>query len=320
MDIGIVGTNFISEWFVAACRAGSGRVRPTAVCSRDAARGAEFAARMDLPRSFTTVEEMCEAVDAVYIASPTSAHHAQAMAAIEAGRHVLIEKEMAASASEAEAIFAAAERRGVVAMEAARHLHTPAFREFWRAIGDVGTVRYAHFEMMQYSSRYGRFLAGEHVNAFDPTLGNAALVDIGFYPLSAALECFGTAPASQSGGSYWLHNGFEGGGSIQLGYEGLLVDVAYSKIVSAVGATTVHGEEGTLTVNAVAEPSRVELHRRGQDPVVLVDTPPVTPADTMIHELDVFADQVDAGRVDPHWRDISLAVRRIMDAHLASVR
>ena len=40
MDIGIVGTNFISEWFVAACRAGSGRVRPTAVCSRDAARGA----------------------------------------------------------------------------------------------------------------------------------------------------------------------------------------------------------------------------------------------------------------------------------------
>jgi hypothetical protein len=54
--------------------------------------------------------------------------------------------------------------------------------------------------------------------------------------------------------------------------------------------------------------------------VVLVDTPPVTPADTMIHELDVFADQVDAGRVDPHWRDISLAVRRIMDAHLASVR
>ncbi len=91
MDIGIVGTNFISEWFVAACRAGSGRVRPAAVCSRDAARGAEFAARSDLPRSFTTVEEMCEAVDAVYIASPTSAHHPQAMAAIEAGRHVLIE-------------------------------------------------------------------------------------------------------------------------------------------------------------------------------------------------------------------------------------
>ena len=207
-------------------------------------------------------------------------------------------------------------RRGVVAMEAARHLHTPAFREFRRAIGDVGTVRYAHFEMMQYSSRYGRFLAGEHVNAFDPTLGNAAIVDIGFYPLSAALECFGTAPASQSGGSYWLHNGFEGGGSIQLGYDGLLVDVVYSKIVSGLGPTSVHGEEGTLTVNAVAEPSRVELHRRGKDPLVLVDAPPVTPADTMVHELDAFADQVDEGRADPHWRDLSVAVRRIMDVHL----
>lgn len=316
MDIGIVGTNFISEWFVAACRAGSGRVRPTAVCSRDAARGAEFAARMDLPRSFTTVEEMCEAVDAVYIASPTSAHHAQAMAAIEAGRHVLIEKTMTSSASEAEEVFAAAERRGVVAMEAARHLHTPAFREFRRAIADIGRVRYAHFEMMQYSSRYGRFLAGEHVNAFDPTLGNAALVDIGFYPLSAALECFGTEPASQSGGSYRLRGGFEGGGSIQLGYDGLLVDVVYSKIVSGLGPTSVHGEEGTLTVNAVAEPSRVELHRRGKDPLVLVDAPPVTPADTMVHELDAFADQVDEGRADPHWRDLSVAVRRIMDVHL----
>lgn len=208
-------------------------------------------------------------------------------------------------------------RRGVVAMEAARHLHTPAFREFRRAIGDVGTVRYAHFEMMQYSSRYGRFLAGEHVNAFDPTLGNSALIDIGFYPLTAALACFGTTPKGQTGGSFLLGNGFEAGGSIQLDYDGLLVDVAYSKIVAGASPCAVHGEEGTLTINSVAEPSRIVRHRRGAEPEVILDDPAVTPVDTMVHELEAFADQVESGAVDPRWRDLSLAVRRIMDAHLA---
>ncbi|MBK7821929.1 MAG: Gfo/Idh/MocA family oxidoreductase [Tessaracoccus sp.] len=316
VDIGIIGTNFISDWFVEACRRGSGRLRPAAVLSRDPDRGQEFAHRNDVPRAFTDLADMIDAVDAVYVASPTSAHHGQAMAAIEAGRHVLIEKTMTSSATQAEEIFAAASARGVVAMEAARHVHTPAFRAFVQAIGELGTLRYAHVEMLQYSSRYGRFLAGEHVNAFDPTLGNSALIDIGFYPLTAALACFGTAPRAQTGGSFLLDNGFEAGGGIQLDYDGLLVDVAYSKIVAGVGPCTVHGEEGTVTINSVAEPSRIVRYRRGAEPEFLLDEPAVTPVDTMVHELDVFADQVDSGAVDPRWRDLSLAVRRTMDIHL----
>ena len=80
LRFGIIGTNFISEWFVAACRR-SGRVVPEAVYSRSLARGEEFAARMGLARAFDDLAAMIEAVDAVYVASPNYAHADQAMQA-----------------------------------------------------------------------------------------------------------------------------------------------------------------------------------------------------------------------------------------------
>ena len=208
-------------------------------------------------------------------------------------------------------------RRGVVAMEAARHLHTPAFREFRRAIGDVGTVRYAHFEMMQYSSRYGRFLAGEHVNAFDPTLGNSALADIGVYCLHPALDLFGP-PRDTTGTSLLLDNGFEGAGSMTWGYDGLVVDLSWSKITRGVNPSVIYGEDAALTLDDVGETSMIVLWPRGGEPEVLYDVPTAAP-DNMHHELVAFADQVDAGATDARWSQLSVWARELMDAHLGSV-
>ena len=313
--VGVVGTNFISEWFTAAARRTGGRVEPVAVYSRSAVRAQEFAAANDIACGFGDYEEMLGEVDAVYIASPTSVHHSQALSAIEAGRHVLIEKTMTASLAEAEEVFAAAERKGVVAMEALRHVHTPEHQVLREAITQIGALRYAHIQMLQYSSRYDRFRAGEVLNAFDPSLGNSALADIGVYPLGAAVDLFGS-PLAHSGYSVYLHNGFEGGGSIQCRYQSMIADVAYSKVVRGVTPSTIIGEDGAITVNFIAEPSHIERHTR-DEVSVLFDGPPVRPADGMHHELLVFADQVEAGVIEPRWKNLTLEVRRIMDEHLA---
>ena len=315
MDIGIVGTNFISEWFAAACVATEGRAAPTAVYSRDLGRGQAFADAQGIGSAFDDLDALIDAVDAVYIASPNAAHHPQAMQALAAGRHVLVEKVIGTSTAQVEEIFAAARAAGVIAMEAVRNVHTPAHQLVRSTLPQLGALRHARFEKLQYSSRYDRFRAGELLNAFDPSLDNSALADIGVYCLQPALDLFGV-PARTSGASVWLPNGFEGGGSLQLDYGDKVVDVAYSKIVAGVGPSVINGEDASLVLDDPGELSRIVLHERGGAETVLLDGPQVSPADTMVFEVLDFVDQVDAGLTDPRWRDLSLLARQVMDDQL----
>lgn len=316
LRFGIIGTNFISEWFAQACRETNGRVKVAGVCSRQQDKAEAFAAKIGADFGVTDLEQLADRVDAIYIATPISVHHRQALAAIAAGRHVLVEKTMGVSAAEVADILGAAERAGLIAMEAVRNVHTPSHQLVRDSLARLGTVRHARFEKLQYSSRYDAFRAGETLGAFDPASGNSALADIGVYCLQPALDLFGT-PLRAGGGSVWLPNGFEGSGSIQLDYGTALVDVAYSKIAAGVGPSVINGEDGCLTIDDMAEPSRIVLTPRKGKPEVLLETGGTNPVDTMVHEVQDFADQVEAGRIEPRWSELSQNGRRLMDEHLA---
>lgn len=317
LRFGIVGTNFISEWFVRGCQRTNGRATATAVLSRRRETGEEFARANDLELVFDDFDRMTEAVDAVYIASPNALHHPQALRAIEAGKHVLVEKVMGASLAEVTDILQAAEHHGVVAMEATRNLHSPAHRLVREALPRLGTIRQVRFAKQQYSSRYDRFRAGDIANAFDPSLGNSSLADIGVYVLQPALDLFG-APRTATGASVLLANGFEGAGSMTLGYPGLVVDLSWSKITTGLGPSVILGEDGGLTIDDLAEPSRIELHLRNEEPQVLLDVQTVA-SETLHHEVLAFVAQVEAGATDPRWSEVTRQSRQLMDSHLAGV-
>ena len=82
LRFGIVGTNFISEWFVKGCRRTNGRAAATAVLSRRRDTGEAFARANDVELVFDDFDRMAEAVDAIYIASPNALHHPQALRAM----------------------------------------------------------------------------------------------------------------------------------------------------------------------------------------------------------------------------------------------
>jgi predicted dehydrogenase len=68
-------------------------------------------------------------VDAVAISTPVSTHFPLAVQALEAGKHVLIEKPLAASSAEAEALIEAADRRKLVLMVDQSFVYTSAVRK-----------------------------------------------------------------------------------------------------------------------------------------------------------------------------------------------
>ena len=74
-----------------------------------------------------TLEKLFDLTDAVYIATPHDSHFTYAIAALEAGKHVLCEKPLCFSRTQAEELFAIADKNGLVLMEAIKTAYCPGF-------------------------------------------------------------------------------------------------------------------------------------------------------------------------------------------------
>ncbi len=85
-------------------------------------------------------EPLLEQVDAVCIAVPTLLHHPVGLACLRAGKHVLIEKPIAASEEEATELIAAAERAGVQLQVGHIERFNPAFRELVKVVASEEVV------------------------------------------------------------------------------------------------------------------------------------------------------------------------------------
>lgn len=308
--LGIVGTNFVSDWLVDAARQ-TNCCETVAVYSRSDERGTAFAQKHGLPLHFSDFASFLssDALDAVYLASPNSAHYPQALAALESGKHVLVEKPMAINAAQAEAMIALAKKKGLVLLEAIRPVYDPFLRVVSENLPRVGRIRRATFEFCQYSSRYERFKAGEHVNVFDATLGNAALMDLAVYCLHTCVALFGVPKAIHAGASF-LSNGTEVAGTALLDYETMQATVSYSKVTDSVFPSLIQGETGTIVFDTLNQPSYVSLHHHDKS----VEKLPFVPVkNNMVHELEAFYRCVRGEENTDRYDVQSLNVLRILD-------
>jgi UDP-N-acetyl-2-amino-2-deoxyglucuronate dehydrogenase len=100
-----------------------------AVCGRDAAKARAFGERHGA-RPFTSIEEMVgTGVQAVVVATPHPAHASVATAALRAGAHVIVEKPLASSLEDCDAMIATARAAGrTLAMISQRRLYAPTRR------------------------------------------------------------------------------------------------------------------------------------------------------------------------------------------------
>lgn len=289
--IATVGSGDITTALVTAVGEAEG-IRVEAAYSRDADRARAQADTFGAPLAFADFDELLASddVDAVYIASPNAVHGAQALAAIRAGKHVLLEKPAVLAVEEWDALVAEAEAHGVVLLEAMRTEYDPGFAAVRELLPELGVLRRATLRQESRSSRYSLVLAGERVNIFDPAMGGGALLDIGVYPVHAMVSLFGV-PETVQGAAVTIASGAEGAGVVLATYPGLVVDVEYSKITRSGYGSEIQGEDATLAIDHIASPRRLTVTSDAGTREIVLDQP----QHSLLGEVERFVSLIASG-------------------------
>ncbi len=295
VKFGIIGTNWITERFIEAARMVQG-FKLTAVYSRTQERAEEFANQYNVPKRFTDLNEMATSndLDAVYIASPNSFHAEQAILFLQNGKHVLCEKPLAANASEVKRMIETAKNHQVLLMEAMKSTLLPNFQVIQDHLHKIGPIRRFFSSYCQYSSRYDKYKEGIILNAFNPEFANGSLMDLGVYCLFPLIVLFGE-PKEIKATSIILDSGVDGEGSILLKYDDKDAIIMYSKITNSYLPSEIQGEKGSIIIDKIHTPEKVEIHYNDgtTEPLTVEQSRP-----PMYYEVKEFIELIQKGKTE----------------------
>ncbi|GAB4522341.1 MAG: Gfo/Idh/MocA family oxidoreductase [Anaerolineae bacterium] len=196
-----------------------------------------------VPRVYTRYEEMlaCDDIDAVSIALPNFLHAPAAIAALEAGKHVLIEKPLAMTAEEGKAMVDAARRTGRKLMICFNYRFRGDSQAVKRQVeaGTLGEVYYTRAGWLRQTGipGIGSWFTDKSLS------GGGPLIDLGVHVLDLAVWLMGSPePISASGSTYAKFGprgrGGWGGERFTVGEGGFSVeDMATGYVRFANGAT-----------------------------------------------------------------------------------
>jgi predicted dehydrogenase len=182
-----------------------GRVRLQALCDPVTERAEAAAQRFSVPECFATLDDLLEAghVDAITIASPIGLHYEQGLQAIEAGKHVHLNKTMSTTVAEADALIEAADRMDVRIVASPGEVLRPQVqrvRELIRNEKAIGELCWA-----RCGCEFGRYHEDEEERSgaaggrpIDPSWyfrkpGGGPMYDMTVYPLHQLTSVLGPA-------------------------------------------------------------------------------------------------------------------------------
>ncbi|NEK57642.1 Gfo/Idh/MocA family oxidoreductase [Geodermatophilus sabuli] len=290
---GVVGPGRIAESVMGDFAHVPG-ARPVAVASRSAERAHAFAQRHGLERAHGSYAEVIADpdVDVLYVATPHPQHAAIALAAIEAGKALLVEKAFTATTAGAAEVIDRARDRGVFVMEAMWTRFQPvvgALRHLVAdgAIGEVRSVQ-ADLGVARDYDPDDRLFALE--------LGGGALLDLGVYVVSFAQMLLGPPDTVTVAGSLFP-TGADAEAGLLLGYgDGRSATLTTSLRYALPGQARVFGTTGWIDVlPRFHHPQTIVLHRSGAEPETITRPQAGT---GYAHELAEVTECLRAGRTE----------------------
>lgn len=319
---GVIGTNFITDWIIEAAK-DEKRFELTAVYSRTKERADEYAAQYNIPHKFTCLTKMAQSdvIDAIYIASPNALHLSQSLLFMQHGKHVLCEKPLASNAAEGRKMIEYARENKLVLMEAMMPTLTPNFKVIMSNLHRVGKVRQYFAAFCQYSSRYEMHKKGIAVNAFNPELSNASLLDVGIYTIYPMVVLFGK-PDEIKAQATMMSTGTDIAGTVNFKYKnGMTATAIYSKVSDSILPAEIQGEAGSLIIERIQNADGVQFIQGGvptrgkaksTEPENLSEP---RPYDKYYYEIKEFIDLIKNGEIEStiNSHENSLIVLEILD-------
>lgn len=306
---GILGPGWIAQRFVESLQANTGQ-QVVAVGSRSGDRASEFASQWSLPKAHNSYEALFDDpdVDIVYIATTHPSHRDNAVAALNAGKHVLVEKPLALDAAGAREIAAAATDANRFAGEAMWTKFLPKF-DVIRQLLDGGVLG----EVSTVLADHGEFFTSDH-RIYDAELAGGPLLDLGTYPIALAHMVFGSFTSVRAQGQA-VRPGLSGQISAMLSDAAGNQAVLHTTILSDTPTSaTISGRDATLYIDGpffMPGPFTVTRHRgHPDDPgrVLRYDENPGGQADGLHYAAAEAARLIADGRTESEIHPLRYAI------------
>lgn len=244
---GILATGGIAHAFTRDLVAHGHRV--AAVGSRSADNARAFAGKWGIERAHGSYDELVAdpGVDIVYVATPHTFHAANAAAALDNGKHVLVEKAFTVNAAEARAVAGLGRSKGLLVMEAmwTRFLPHMAYVRSVIERGLLGDVRSLHADHTQ------RLPADPAHRLNTPDLAGGCLLDLGVYPVSFAHDILGD-PVEITGRGTLSDTGVDVSVATVLRHGNDAVSTSYSSMrTKGPNTAVILGTEGRIEIDSV---------------------------------------------------------------------
>ncbi|MFZ3070567.1 MAG: Gfo/Idh/MocA family oxidoreductase [Anaerolineaceae bacterium] len=247
LNWGVLGTARIAEKSVIPAIKATKNNNVVAVASRNLTRASEFAQAMEIPKAYGSYDELLADpnVQAVYIPLPNSEHAPWAIKAMEAGKHVLVEKPFALNADEAQLMISTSLEHSVVLVEGFMYRYNSRFNKIMELIrhGNLGKLRFIE-------SSFSFALTNPDDIRLTSNLGGGVLYDLGCYCVNFQRLLVGREPKLVQALCHEGNTGVDLQMTATMDF-GELVYTHFDIAFNAAGqqSTRITGTEGVLEIN-----------------------------------------------------------------------
>lgn len=248
MKIGIVGNGMIVGMFLRDA-AFAEHAEFVSICVRPHSleKGQKIAKEYKIPLVETDYDTFLKnpEIETVYVGIANLVHYEYAKKALEAGKHVILEKPFTVNSTQAKELSSIARENHLFLWEAFIIPYLPPYGILQDSVARVGNVKLVYANYSKISSRYEQYLRGVILPAFDLSLAGGALYDLNIYNLHLIIGLFGKPKAAHYHPTKG-YNGVDTSGIAVLEYDAFHAVCCAAKDSTGPSGFVIQGDAGTL--------------------------------------------------------------------------
>lgn len=304
---GVLGTARVVSYGLLKPARETASVEVIGIASRTLAKAQEFARAHGIKEAFGSYDALLNSpeIDAVYVALPTALHYEWTRRALEAGKHVLCEKPLAANAQLAEELALCAKRHDRVLVEGMHIRYSGQLRRQRELIAAGKFGRLLRVESC-FRAAYARMAKADFRLSLE--LGGGATLDLGCYAVSCLRYVAGEEPEVVAARSKYFSSQVD---------RWMRADCRFPSGAEGIAECGFRGfYMPRVGVVATCEAGSIKWDGQGlvynQNGKMVQE--PVAPRPTFRLQLEAFANRVRGEESDVHSLEDSIQTARVLDA------